>query len=116
MAQHEALALSERDDMMHLLSQKVACGQVTKELASWLLEYSRRLFPEGSTTRFKHGATYVPFADIIAIQLESSEDDANHGLITVTKGIDEMFECRRGWPRRINILQQECSFGFGYQF
>lgn len=44
MAQHEALAISKRGDMVHLLSQKVVCGQVTKELASWLLEHSRWLF------------------------------------------------------------------------
>ena len=77
MAQHEALALSNRDDLVHLLWQKVACGQVNKPLAAWLLENSRHLFLEGSMTRFKDGATYVPFKDVIDIQTQASQDDSN---------------------------------------
>ncbi len=116
LAQHEGLSLKDRSDIRHLLAQKVACGQASQELADWSIENSQYRFPEGSTERFKHGATYVPFSDNIGIQLARSLDDSCGGLIEAVNDRNEMIRCKRGWPRFINIVQMEDNNGYGYQF
>jgi hypothetical protein len=116
LAQHEALSLKDRSDIRHLLAQKVACGQASRELADWSLQNSRICFPDGSTERFRHGATYVPFSDVIAIQLERSLEDTGGNIIDAVNKRNETIRCKRGWPRFINIVQMEDNSGYGYQF
>ena len=117
MAYHESLQLHGRDDHTHLLAQKVARGQMSQELADNMLSESRHRFPDGSITRYIQGSTFVTLIDIISIQLHQSQEECDDGgLIEAINDGDETVDCRRGWPRRINIIQMEDMHGYGYQF
>ena len=112
-SQQEALTIAGRSDINALLTRKVEKNQANPMLAESLRELSRELYPEGSLTPYIQGSTYVRFKANIIIQLSISKGDDEVSYMNENRTV---FQCRRSWPRVINILQTEDMFKFGTQF
>ena len=118
LSQHESISLSGRNDIKHLLSRKVETGQVTKELADSMLKSSREI-PHGSLDKYRQGATFMPYADMVDVHLAQTHEDYDRDLIcikTLELGQETIIHARRSWQRLINTLHTEDRHGFGTQF
>jgi hypothetical protein len=115
LAEHEALSC-HRDDIVHLMSQKVEKNQMSQELADNIVEESNRLFPPGSIQRYIDGTTYIPFIKNVRLYLAQSREIGDDGEIEAVKRNGDTVRTKRVWPREINIVQMEDSSGYGYQF
>ena len=118
LSQHESISLSGRNDIKHLLSRKVETGQVTKELADSMLKSSREI-PHGSLDKYRQGATFMPYSDMVDVHLAQTHEDYDRDLIcieTLELGEETIVHARRSWQRVINTLHTEDRHGFGTQF
>ena len=109
LSQHESISLSGRNDIKHLLSRKVETGQVTKELADSMLKSSREI-PHGSLDKYRQGATFMPYADMVDVHLAQTHEDYDRDLIcikTLELGQETIIHARRSWQRLINTLHTE---------
>ena len=118
-SQHESISLSGRNDIKHLLSRKVETGQVTKELADSMLK-SLREIPHGSLDKYRQGATFMPYSDMVDVHLAQTHEDYDRDLITIETlelgYLGKNIQARRSWQRIINVLHTEDCHGFGTQF
>ena len=120
LSQHEAASIVGRNDVNLLLNRNVENGEMSQDMAHAFARDAHSRFSISQLRDFAQGATYVCFADMIAIHLfESSVDQAilvrDDRPGKTTRQIAESW-VNRSLSTRINILQTEDSTGYGTQF
>ena len=118
LSQHEDATIIGREDINHLLHNKIKNSEISPELANSFLHNAKARYTKDHLRRRCQGSTYVGFEDIVRIQLfESSQNKEINVLIERDDDRPSPERSvRRSWSIIINLLQTEDSNGYGSQF
>jgi hypothetical protein len=118
LSQHEDATIIGREDINHLLHNKIKNGEISPELANSFICNAKTRFTKDHLRRRCQGSTYVGFEDNIRIQLFESSQDKEINVLIERDGnrMPLVQSVRRSWPILINLLQTEDINGYGSQF
>ena len=117
LSQHEDASIIGREDIKHLLYNKVRNKEITQELADTFISNANARYSKHTLLERCQGSTYVGFQNIIKIQLFEASHDKEIAIIIDDENQQEKeVSVKRSWSIVINILQTEDCEGYGTQF